>query len=192
MADSIAPRLPESPGRGEHEHENYLPEVTTSQGTQLQGVEHGHEARDVNLRALIGWLIVLVGMNAGVHFLMIGMFNGLMAYETRRDVLLSPLFAERQAPPLPRLLPNIDEDRTHPTEAQRGPGDIGVAERADENRALQNEGLEDPKTGEPTIPDNALQTIAKENPSAGTSTDGMKEEMPSAASGGRTMEDTLR
>src|SRR5687768_8346694 len=84
-----------------------LVSVTTPQGTQEQGVERGHDDRDIDIRAVMVWLRSLAIMAVVAILAMWGMFAGLSALQEKKDILPSPLFlTERQpAVPEPRLLP---------------------------------------------------------------------------------------
>lgn len=93
------------------------PEVTTPQGTQEDSIGNAHEERDVNFRALGGWMIGLY-VFLFAHFLVLWfVFNWFGRREERKDVVASPLIAAMRearegqpppAPPGPPLLPQAE------------------------------------------------------------------------------------
>ena len=178
-------------------------EVTTPQGTQENGVEHGHEHRDLNIRALIAWFVGLFALIFATLLLLWGMFDGLAFWENRKDRLPSPMFAERREPPLPRILPNPADSRDNPQAPFTGPGEYGQQELREEERKAEALGLMDSQTGLPRIPE-ALATEAMELGAPATATaspgdpdvwppqDGLSQPFPSDSSGGWNLENRLR
>lgn len=187
-----------------------LPERTTPQGTQAHGVEHGHEERDVDYRALTKWFI---GLGVGIAVILPLVW---FAYQVTRPMiegterLPSRVFAERWDLPLPRVLPNpLDSppDRIAPLpQPLIGPARFHVQQQRAENEALVRLGLrypDDPElgrqAGRPRLPERAVEAViaaagkgAAARPADGAATDGLQEMMPSGASGGIRMENRLR
>jgi hypothetical protein len=193
----------------EFEHET-APPKTTYQGSPGPGVEHGHEGTDANIPAIIRWLgITALFMIASIALLtwVYALWSG---YETRNELLPSPLFGIRQVPPEPRIMPNPVDTETHPGEPMRGPSALLVDHRRVEDAELQQYGLENPSTGAPQLPAGAVETVLTANHagtarngitgtgSSGTglasppSTTGTTEPMPSYASGGTRTENGLQ
>jgi hypothetical protein len=163
-------------------------EETTPQGTQENGVDKGHDERDVDLGAILRWFMGLAALAAVAILGMWGMFVFLAKREEVKDIVPSPLFvAQRQPqPPEPRLLPS--------------PWEAGAKERQSENKRLVAIGLLNPKTGLPTIPASAMNIGNQPSGSAtGTGMSGVRagqrsgEQMPRPMlptdwSGGRKLE----
>src|SRR5262245_43457520 len=82
------------------------PEFTTPQGTQSYGVEHGHEETDVNPRTIIDWLAGLAVCVVVISLALYGSFMAWRSYERGMVKPPSPVFAVREEPPSPRILPN--------------------------------------------------------------------------------------
>src|SRR5262245_64649282 len=100
-------------------HGEVLPEETTPQGTQADAVPFGHEARDMNLRQVIGWF---VGTAVSTIIIQIIFFFGWLQWNAiaqTRQPLPSPLFAVPQVPPAPRLEPNPADAATYPEHPMR-------------------------------------------------------------------------
>lgn len=128
---------------GEIIHEDeVLVERTTYQGTLGEGVEFGHEKRDIKLRALVGWFIGLFVLMAVTFVSMWGMFVALAAYSEKVDSVPTPLFTGRTklAAGQPRLLPNPDQRAQGP----HLPWEVGQVERDRENAELSKLGLAQP------------------------------------------------
>jgi hypothetical protein len=172
-----------------------IPERTTPQGTQEGGVEFGHEEKDVNFAPVFRWfisLIVVTGLTQGM--LALGLMEW-VKHEEKRDVPPSPLFAVRQPPPEPRLLPNPVDSPPSSQQPQRGPMETLAIFREREDKALQRYGLQDPQTGAPALPPQAVAAVTAQPASPATgpgAPDALTLPMPSAASGGRAMENRLR
>ncbi|HTE20186.1 MAG TPA: hypothetical protein VK689_17620 [Armatimonadota bacterium] len=185
------------------EDDEAAPERTTPQGTQDYGVEHGHEALDTNPRALVFWFSLLAACVAVILGVLFGAFHLLLNRETAKDVMPSPLFAVKQVPPAPRLIPNPVDAQREPNVPLLNPIEYGVEVRRLEDLELDRLGLRDPATGLPRIPEKSLQGLAPvpggAAPHAGVAPhDGAApagqpvEEMPSDSSGGTSTEDRLR
>jgi hypothetical protein len=163
---------------------------TTPQGTQENGVAKGHDERDINLRAIMGWFAGLAVMTVVAFAVMYGMFVLLANREEKQDILPSPLFAKRQRPPEPTLLPT--------------PWEAHAKEKQSEDKRLESIGLMDPKTGLPTLPNGATNVGSqpasggvtggagtggvRTNPGAGMSGQMPRPVLPHDSSGGRTLE----
>jgi hypothetical protein len=80
------------------------------QGTQLEGVPHGHESADANIRSVTMSVIILLSSTVVVMVAMVGMFNYLNNREERKDVRTPATFQVRQLPPGPPLLPSPKRD----------------------------------------------------------------------------------
>jgi len=178
--------------------EHFAPTRTTPQGTQADGVEHGHEERDIYLPAIIRWFAVL-GITVGVVFTVMWGFMTVMTGRAGRNQVPA-VFETRQTPPTPRLLPNPVDDPATPTKPIPMPPEIMAQIINEENHALQQIGLQDSATGLPHIPPDAAATVARQaaplgsgaaavDPAADT---GVIQWMPSDASGGTRMENRLR
>jgi len=120
--------------------------VTTPQGTQEQGVESGHEERDINIRAVMVWFRSLAVLAIGSVLAMWAMFAVLSAFQEPKDILPSPLFssAQQAPPPVPRLLPE--------------PWEAMGQEMGKENIRLQKDNLADER-GRSRLPANALSLV---------------------------------
>ena len=155
-----------------------LVSVTTPQGTQEQGVESGHDDRDIDIRAVMVWLRSLAIMAIVSILAMWGMFVGLSALQEPKDVVSSPFFLTKNQPrpPHPRLLPE--------------PWEALDQETKQENMQLEKYHLVDEK-GDPKLPDNAVGLV-KEAQNQGTAQNQQTWQtmraMPSDSSGGTKME----
>jgi hypothetical protein len=182
-----------------HKHEHIAPERTTPQGTQAQGVEHGHEAVDVDFRSLFFWF---GGLAAGLAITFLGVmaaYGWWFARAGRHDTLPSQVFAQQQTPPLPRLLPNPTDFPGRPLPE---PPVIMRAWRESQQKLAQKYGLADAKTGLPVLPDSAATAVlsamergrargpAPTAPPSGM--DALHLPMPSGSSGGTAPENRLR
>jgi hypothetical protein len=160
-----------------HSEETHVT-VTTPQGTQEQGVESGHDDRDIDIRAVMIWLRSLAIMAVVAILAMWGMFVGLSALQEKKDVVPSSLYLSEKQPPLPqpRLLPEPWEALKQETKA--------------ENNKIEKYNLADAK-GNPKLPDNAV-SLVKDAPTQGATANQptwqTMQEMPSDSSGGTVME----
>lgn len=80
------------------------------QGTQLEGVPHGHESADANMRSVFVAVAVIMTSVVVVMLAMAGMFTYLNNREKAKDVGVPQAFALRQLPPGPPLLPSPKRD----------------------------------------------------------------------------------
>ncbi len=80
------------------------------QGTQENGVPHGHESADANMRTVVTAVIVLLTSVAVTMLAMAGMFSYLNNREKAKDDMVPDTFAMRQLPPGPPLLPSPKQD----------------------------------------------------------------------------------
>ena len=85
----------------------------TPQGTQDYGVESGYEAGDVNVRAVISGLSIILASTLVVMAAMFGMFNYLNGQANLAASKVPVALTSRIVPPEPRLLPQpyTDERR---------------------------------------------------------------------------------
>jgi hypothetical protein len=175
--------------RGNHEH--VAPERTTPQGTQAQGVEHGHESVDVNFRSLAIWFTGLA-VGLAVTFLIVSAAYGVWsAWDVRSQTLPSDVFARQQTPPLPRLLPNPIDNPGRPLPE---PPVIMQAWRQQQQALAQQYGLEGPD-GMPTLPkdiETAVLSSARASAGRAGRPDALQLKMPSGSSGGTAEENRLR
>lgn len=83
------------------------------QGTQDYGVESGYEAGDVNVRAVISGLSIILASTLVVMAAMFGMFNYLNGQANLASSKVPVALTSRIVPPEPRLLPQpyTDERR---------------------------------------------------------------------------------
>jgi hypothetical protein len=189
-----------------HEDEP-LPSRTTPQGTQADGVDHGFEERDVDFRALVRWFFGLaVGMAIVMPFVWFG-YRVAVPMITGDDRPPSPVFETRWDLPTPRVLPNpFDAPRNLvvplPQPLMR-PWQFREEHQRAEAAALEKLELKYPPTFEdrrradlPRLPESAVDAViarAAAPPAAGgATTDGVRQMIPSGASGGTRMEDRLR
>jgi hypothetical protein len=170
-----------------------VPEFTTPQGTQENGVDFQHEERDLDVRDLVHWFIGLAGTTLFLVLVLWGVFHLLTVREDRKDVVPSEMFTTREEPPLPRLLPNPVDARRQPRGPLQGPLEYGFEQREMENRKLEELGLRNRETGRAAIPEAALQGVLAAGPAAnGPAEQSPLEVMPSDSSGGLSTEDRLR
>lgn len=85
----------------------------TPQGTQDYGVESGYESGDVNVRAVVSGLSIILASTLVVMAAMFGMFNYLNGEANEAAKKVPVALTSRIAPPEPRLLPQpyTDERR---------------------------------------------------------------------------------
>jgi hypothetical protein len=193
------------PSNDSHEHEGFsLPSVTTPQGTQENGVLKGHEEKDINFRSVINWFVLLAIITIVSQVALAFGYKYLIRFSIQKDQPPSQMFAERKAPPQPRLLPNPVDSQKLPSYTPittLGPGPVGETERSKEMSEAAGLGLWDAKTGTPELPASAVQSLRRRGALASlpggadstqTVSDGSKQLMPTYSSGGLTMEDRLR
>jgi hypothetical protein len=184
-------------------HDERAPERTTPQGTQEAGVEHGHEAADMDIAQVGGWFLGLAVTVIVAMILLWGTFKWWARTATHNDELPSQLFTQRMVPPEPRILPNpIDYPETQLTNPRADAPDYPESlpgERDREDKELQRLGLQDHDTGLPRLPDNAVASVITATQKGGSnavSTSGpatpLAELRPSVASGGTVLENDLR
>lgn len=179
-------------------HEEVAPERTTPQGTQAEGVEHGHENLDVNFRSLLLWFGGLAIGLAVTFIVAAAAFEWWSAWAggAVAEPLPSEVFARQQTPPLPRLLPNPTDFPGHPLP---DPPAIMQAWRERQELLAQQYGLADPRTGLPALPESAAAAVlasagraAGQRAPAPAATDPRQQPMPSGASGGTARENRLQ
>jgi len=70
----------------------------------LDNREVAHEESDINVRAVLWFVGILVATTLAIHLAMYGLFVGFARYEAKNDPVVSPLMAPAgQLPPEPRL-----------------------------------------------------------------------------------------
>jgi len=180
-----------------HLEEEDAPLRTTPQGTQEYGVVNGHEERDVNFRSVIGWFAALGVSTVVIIGVLFGMFRGLEWWQRSQERLPSPLFAQRQEPPLPRLLPNPVDARLSPRLGLLGPIEYHDDVKKAEDVELLRMGLLNKDTGLPELPAQAVADLtgapaAGAPPTTGAPEDALRQAIPADSSGGTTLEDRLR
>lgn len=195
-------------------HDERVPERTTPQGSQAEGVEFGHEGRDIDLGSVLGWFAgTAIAVLVSIAVLW-GVFKVWAATATRNDVLPSRLFATSPPPPLPRIMPNprdsgLNPRETTPADPRTDYPETLPQERAREEQELRRLGITNPTTGLPQIPPQAMakvltaaqkaageQTPVEASPQAGgpgqpPASNGLEQLMPSGPSGGTRVEDRL-
>jgi hypothetical protein len=186
--------------------EHHAPDRTTPQGTQAEGVEHGHEGQDVIFGPIFWWfggLSIFMGLSLIILHVTMGMWT---ARDVRENQLPSPLFAEQREMPAPRILPNPIDSGLKPMENLQVYPESLPGERRREIEQAGRLGLAD-KTGQPQLPNAIVNhviarygTAGATRPGGAASTGGaatpngeaVGEPMPSDASGGTRSEDRLR
>ena len=183
-----------------------MPSRTMPQGTQLHGVEHGHEERDVNFGPLLKYIAGLVITIVVSILVTFGAYRFLLVTEEQAQKPLPQAYTAKETPPEPRLLPNPADAVPLPStpewqirrhETLVGPGDYGQAELRAQREALAKLGLFDKEHEVPVVPDTLVSAV----PGATTGGKGMdswppeegvREFMPADSSGGSTVENRLR
>jgi len=186
------------PGHGEE----FVPLETTPQGTQEEGVEYGHEEKDIDLRATLGWFAALGVTVVTVVVLLWGVFELWLHQTPKEELPPSPVFAQGTRYPAPYILPNPPQPGSESlADALSHSPEALTAERKAESDAAKQYGLQD-ASGNPTIPagvrDRVLDQLKGPAP-AGTAppeavatTIGTAQALPSRASGGTRMENGLQ
>jgi hypothetical protein len=165
--------------------------TTVYQGSQQEGVEHGHEGTDLSLRSVIQWFGAWALTVAVSIVVLWWLFNGWSAFRTRQELLL-PVgrFSNQQVlPPEPRVLPNPVDSAAHPNEPMRGPSELERDHRRQEDAQLESAGLQN-ASGQPTLPPAAVAAAARQ-PVRGPLANGEVGLRPSEASGGTALENQL-
>jgi hypothetical protein len=178
------------------EDEHVAPALTTPQGTQANGVEHGHEGRDILFGPLVKWFIGL-GLFLGLTVLLgTATFRLWGAEVAREDQLPSPLFAQQGAPPEPRILPNPIDSGLNPMEHVKEYPESLPQERLREAQAAEQIGVLDARTGLPILSDRVVSEVVSRYGTAGGAASAthnpVQDLMPSGSSGGTVTEDRLR
>lgn len=180
---------------------NWYPERTIPQGTQENGVDFQHEGRDANLRSVINWFAALgVGVLVVVG-LLFAAFQLLLQREAGEKALPSPVFAQRQPLPEPRLIPNPVDSQ--PGQALIGPIEYYQEYEAREHSLLSEAGLYDPASGLYKLPEDVTGSVLQElnggapatartPPPSSPHEMGVSDLYPSDMSGGTLLEDRLR
>ncbi len=166
---------------------HYEPERTTPQGTQSYSVVTGHEERDVILPPIFISFAILFAFTIVVF---IGMFFAYGQYakmEDARDAQMPEMLRRQQAPPRPRLLPNIADNPDWKKSMVIGPMEYLEQVRADEEHQLEKLGLWKAEEGVASLPPAAAQVAT-----AGEGGEGAQDRMPSDSSGGLSTENRLR
>lgn len=173
---------------------NWYPERTTPQGTQENGVDFEHEERDANVPGIIRWFAALSGMVVVVLFVLWGAFQIMVRKE--QEPPMSPVFAQEQPLPQPRLIPNPVDSPMGPGQLMRQPMEYHEDFVEEENGALEKVELFDTATGLPRLPadvDSVISELASKGGSTGAGSDGFAgERYPADYSGGLVQEDRLR
>jgi hypothetical protein len=146
-------------GHGHDEHEQ-VPERTTPQGTQENGVENQHEERDVEIGDLWRWFVGLGAATLVILLLLWGVFTLLLQREKKKDRVPSELFTIRQPFPGPPLIPNPDDARSRPLGPLRGPIQYRADVKKNEDTMLRTLGLQK-EDGLPQIPPGVLDQVLK-------------------------------
>jgi hypothetical protein len=114
-----------------------------------------HERRDVNIRAILIGIGVMMGAIALVMVVAMLVFNVMEGRAEKKDAEISPVADTNAYPPAPRLQPSPP---TNSTEAQ----DL-AALRAHEDTVLTTYGWVDKPNGVARIPiDSAIEIVARE------------------------------
>jgi hypothetical protein len=76
----------------------------------------GYERGDANIRAVVLTMVIILTSCAVVVAMLIPMFSSFTARERRKDINTPAIYAQRQIPPQPRLLPSpVDDEDTRLT-----------------------------------------------------------------------------
>jgi len=185
-----------------HNEDEFVPLRTTPQGTQAEGVEYGHEEKDLNLRAVLGWFAALGAIVVVVVLLLWGVFTLWTNSGSEKEALPSEVFRRPTVYPLPVILPNPPGPGAETLPAALGHSPEALeSERKREWDAAKSFGLLNAE-GKFTVPEAAAQKviadqqrprpvgISQMEPVAGTIGTAMP--LPSRASGGTRLENGLQ
>lgn len=105
------------------------------QGTQENGLPHGHEQGDANIRAVVGMMSAILLSAIVICGLLVAVFGYFNARENRQDADTPPLFTQRQVPPKPRLLPSPFDEKDDPKSAvqpgsERNSGGVNALDKS--------------------------------------------------------------
>jgi hypothetical protein len=144
------------------------------QGTQEADASAagGYERGDANIRAVVLTMTVILTSCAVVVALLIPMFSAFTARERRKDINTPAIYAQRQVPPEPRLLPSpVDDEDARLTlglpsqgsaQARPGAGTGGKSPMGRQNTQTQSRDAVD-YTGDNQLPwDKMLNEAAVE------------------------------
>ena len=176
-----------------HEHVTETPDVS-----HIKNIDVTHETSDVNVPALLKFVLALTVMTALVYVLMLFLFKFLNTQEAQKEPPAGPMAMSEQEslPPEPRLqsAPGFGvkrEDGQWVTLEKREPEAEYRVVREQWERSLQ-EGPKDQSGRSLGMPiDEAIQKfVSEEGAKAATNkavpkTDGFGDQMPTAASSGR-------
>lgn len=172
-----------------HGWERDVTPTTVYQGVQQQGVQHGHEEIDLNIRTVIQWFMAWVLIVAVSITVLWWLFIVWSNYSTRQELLVpNPRFNQQLRPPEPQVLPNADHDVAHPEHPMMGPSEQERLHRIAEDQALQRYGLED-ASGQPALPPSAMSAVSQTP--RGPLSNGELRLKPSDASGGTALENQI-
>src|SRR5262245_53321544 len=88
---------------------------------ELHNVDTAHEEKDINIRSIVTFLVMLTAITVGIQVAMYGMFWVLNVIETKADPVVSPVaIPAGQQPPGPQLqtTPWADLKKLRAEEAQ--------------------------------------------------------------------------
>ena len=179
-----------------HDHDGDGHGTETPDVSHIKNVDVVHETSDVNVPALLKFVLALTILTAVVYLLMLFLFNFLNKQETKNEPPPGPMaMSERESlPPEPRLqsAPGFAEDLSksmtdaHPDKPKDPLWEIHILRQQWQN-AL-NEGAKDSTGRVVGIPiEDAMKRVVTASASAsGTgNVAGYGEELPTAASSGR-------
>ena len=139
---------------------------TTVQGTQQDGVEFGHEHRDIDAAAIGRWFAILGGIILFTYVSMAWLFSTAVRIDAQNDKLASPMATTREVPPEPYI-----EGLGLGGKEKAGTHEHLKLTREKEDKTLQQWGLssaERAKTGRRTapIPKNVVDEVARQGAAA--------------------------
>jgi len=147
--------------------EHALPEFTTPQGTQADGVAHGHEERDTNLSAIFKWFTA-VFVATVLTIVVLAVAYRFWENQVKQADVVPPMLRHSQTPPEPRLIPNPVDDAPTGLDPIRGPIERHAEYEILVNEELQKIKLLDGGTGLPTIPDDVAERVIQRESGQGT------------------------